>query len=545
MAVMFPRKMPPGARSNAERKVFYALKDLVPDEYTAFYSVPMYRKNMAPDVCLGDGEIDFLLVHPDHGLVVIEVKGGGIAHDAARQQWFSTNFSGERHPIKDPFEQAKGYKYLLLDDLRACPLTAKFRYPLAHAVWFPDVDLRGHKLGISIQIEKILLDACALDAAGSVVPGLFCDALGEKSQGNPGSAGVQALIQYLAPHWSFSPTLSAKLHDENRVIAEATRSQYRVLSLLSRVPRALVAGCAGSGKTVLALEKAHRIATAGGKVLLLCFNKKLAEWLQKQAPDGVQTHHFHGFCSQLCRDAGHAVPSPDPQADASAFFEYELPDALMDALAGTEQRFDAVIVDEGQDFFPSWWIPIQESLADPVHGTFYIFFDDNQTIYRNNPDFPFTSPFFPLTENCRNTKQIHEEVGRYYQGQEAIQCLGPEGRPTERFAATEIPAAIQKTVKRLVHEEGLNPSDIAVLSPLGPQRSQIQEGQRIGNLKLSWTEPGSSHTVHCSTIHGFKGLESPVIILCELEKAHAAKRNELLYIGMSRARNHLVVIEQS
>ena len=541
MAIMYPSSIPSGTRSNAERKVFCALRDLVSDEYTAFYSVPMYREKQTSGG-LGDGEIDFLVAHPTQGLVVLEVKGGGIAHDAASQQWFSTDFSGERHEIRNPFEQAKGYKYLLRDDLRACPLTARFRFPLAHAAWFPDVDLAGRKLGLSVQLEKIVLDACALDAANTRIPDLFRETLGEKSRGTPGNAGIAALVEYLAPHWSFSPTLSAKFHDENRVICEATKSQYRVLSLLSRVPRALVAGCAGSGKTVLALEKAHRIAAAGGKVLLLCFNKKLADWLQRQATEGVQAHHFHGFCAQLCREAGHAVPSPDPHASPSAFFAYELPEALMDALAETEQRFDAVIVDEGQDFLSSWWIPIQECLAAPATGTFFIFFDDNQSIYTREGEFPFSSPLFPLTENCRNTRYIHQEVGQYYRGEENIQCLGPQGSPVETLVADDAVATVKKTVKRLVNAEGLSPSDIAMLTPLGHQRSQIKEGLTIGNLQISWSEPPGERTVHCSTIHAFKGLESAVVILCELEQAHASKHDELLYTGMSRARNHLIII---
>ncbi len=541
---MYPKQLPPDCRSNAERKVFYALSDLLPDEYTVFYSVPMYRENQS---CggLADGEIDFLLAHPDSGLLVMEVKGGGIEHETETQQWFSTDYAGERHLIKNPFEQAKGYKYLLRDDLRRSRLTRNETYPMAHAVWFPDVNLRNQSLGLSVQIGKITLDASALPAAATVIPDLFQSLFKENSHSIPGDAGLKAIVDYLAPHWVFTPTLSAKFHDENREIAEATKGQYRVLSLLSHVSRALIAGCAGSGKTLLALEKAHRIAYTGDKVLLLCYNKKLAEWLQSQAVDGITVHHFHGFCTHMCHEAGHAVPSPDPQSDSSSFFEYELPEALMDALAETDQRFDAVIVDEGQDFLSSWWIPIQETLAEPVNGIFYIFFDDNQSIYITRQRFPFSGPLFTLLENCRNTQRIHQEVCRYYRGQEDIKCLGPEGRPMEIIGGNCVLTSLRNVVKHLIHEEELNPADIVILSPLGQRHSRIKEGYKIGNIFLSWNDTGANLSVHCSTIHGFKGLESPVIILCELEKAHAAKRKELLYVGMSRARNHLIVVQVS
>ena len=214
----------------------------------------------------------------------------------------------------------------------------------------------------------------------------------------------------------------------------------------------------------------------------------------------------------------------------------------MDALEQTEERYEAVIVDEGQDFLPSWWIPVQESLVDPENGTFYIFFDDNQSVYTKSPGFPFPDPVFQLDENCRNTQHIHREVSKHYRGEADITCLGPEGRPPDTVSTDNVSHGVQVTVKRLVHEEGLSPRDIILLSPLGSQRSQIGEGQRIGNLRLSWKELGQRDIVYCSTIHAFKGLESPVIILCELDHTHAAKRNELLYVGVSRARNHLIVI---
>jgi len=544
MAIMYPSKISAGTRSNAERKVFCALRDLVSDDYTAFHSVPIYRESQTTGG-LADGEIDFLLAHADKGLVVVEVKGGGIAHEEGDRQWYSTDFSGQRHKIKNPFEQAKDYKYLLSDDLKACPLTKRFKYPIAHAVWFPDVDLTGRKLGLSVQIERIMLDACALDCGDTSIPNLFINALGTNQQATPGNSGLDFLVKYLSPHWEFSPTLSAKIHDENRAIAEATKSQYRVLSLLNRVPRALVSGCAGSGKTILALEKAHRLASGGNRVLILCYNKKLATWLQEQTIEGVEAYHFHGFCVQLCRKTGLAVPAPDPHTDSASYFENELPEALMDALAITEQRYDALIVDEGQDFISSWWIPVQESLADPVNGSFYIFFDDNQSIYTKNPEFPFAAPVLSLGENCRNTQHIHREITKHYEGETDVQCLGPEGRQPETLSTNNIEQSVHGAVKRLVHEEGLSPSDIVVLSPLGPHRSQIKEGQRIGNLHFSWEERDSQDNVHCSTIHAFKGLESPVIILCELDQAHTAKRNELLYVGKSRARNHLIIVESA
>ncbi|MDP6652630.1 MAG: ATP-binding domain-containing protein, partial [Gammaproteobacteria bacterium] len=69
----------------------------------------------------------------------------------------------------------------------------------------------------------------------------------------------------------------------------------------------------------------------------------------------------------------------------------------------------------------------------------------------------------------------------------------------------------------------------------------LEEGHKIGNLSLSWESKGNQY-IQCSTVHSYKGLESPIVIFVELGSAHKQTHSELLYIGMSRARNHLIVI---
>jgi hypothetical protein len=236
------------------------------------------------------------------------------------------------------------------------------------------------------------------------------------------------------------------------------------------------------------------------------------------------------------------IPQPAPESEDD-FFRYELPESLIDALEATDKRYDALIADEGQDFLTTWWIPIQELLHLPDEGAFYIFFDDNQKIYIREHEFPFPGPLFPLTENCRNTKTIHKAVMAFYQGEYNPTALGPDGRNPEIVRVSEGPELnVLKTVlKRLVHEQNVLPEDIVVLSPVSASNSLVKEGQTIGHLTLSWHDSGEQK-IRCSTIHAFKGLESPVIVLIEVNKAHTGTRDELLYVALSRARNHLVLI---
>ena len=106
MARMYPDKPLGTTASNAERKVFYALKDLLSDDYTVLHSVPVYLKENQGGKML-NGELDFLILHPEKGMLIVEVKGGGISRDASTGRWSTIDSKGETHTIKDPFEQGK------------------------------------------------------------------------------------------------------------------------------------------------------------------------------------------------------------------------------------------------------------------------------------------------------------------------------------------------------------------------------------------------------------------------------------------------------
>ena len=194
MARMFPNRLLAGTQSNAERKVFHALKDLLSESYTVFHSIPVYRQSDHGGR-LADGEIDFLVVHPDKGLLLIEVKGGGISHESASGEWMSTDIQGCRHVIKNPYEQGKGYKYALIHELRDCKLTQNFAFATGHAVWFPDIDLTFNRLGFSTNLEGITLDARDLKGAEHAIEKLFETSLGTLHMATPGHAGIEALIR--------------------------------------------------------------------------------------------------------------------------------------------------------------------------------------------------------------------------------------------------------------------------------------------------------------------------------------------------------------
>src|SRR5690606_2318225 len=192
----------------------------------------------------------------------------------------------------------------------------------------------------------------------------------------------------------------------------------QILDLLAAQRRAVILGVAGSGKTIIAAEKARRLATQGFDVLFTCFNRPLAEFLTETVgrTERVTVSTFHGLAERLGTEAG--LIGPDPARD-TAYFD-GLPDVLdraLQALPG--HRFDAIVVDEGQDLDQEWWLPLLDLLRDRERGIVYVFGDANQDLYHAREPaelgvvMPESPPVFYLTENRRSTRAIHDFALRF------------------------------------------------------------------------------------------------------------------------------------
>jgi superfamily I DNA/RNA helicase len=102
---------------------------------------------------------------------------------------------------------------------------------------------------------------------------------------------------------------------------------------------------------------------------------------------------------------------------------------------------------------------------------------------------------------------------------------------------------LSQVLHRLVIEEQVSPQDIAVLTPRSQDRSDLKANTPIGNFQLTTSsEPGGIYRVQVSSVHTFKGLERRVIILAELDNTMTHSPDEVLYVGCSRARTHLILL---
>jgi superfamily I DNA/RNA helicase len=340
-------------------------------------------------------------------------------------------------------------------------------------------------------------------------------------------------------------SLLARIRSEQAQFQRLTEEQYFVLDMLSAHRQALVDGCAGSGKTMLAVEKARRLATEGFSTLLTCFNKNLAAAVRERldpCPEQLRVQHFHELAHELVAAAG--LEQPTTEGDVSEYFRVTLPTLLLDAVDRIDTRFDAIIVDEGQDFKSEWWIPLMSLLRRP-DDIFYVFYDGQQSIYTDGPSLPLDSEPHYLPVNLRNTQAIHRTIAGHYTGR-TISCRGPEGRPPTHLSVADPADALRKQLHRLVTAEGVSTEDIVILSAASQRRSRWIEGQKLGNLSLTWETPTRPDQVWVATIHSFKGLERPIVIVTDLEEQMSRPRVEQLrLVAYSRASSELITIEQA
>jgi superfamily I DNA/RNA helicase len=461
-------------------------------------------------------------------------------------------FHQSHGPHKDPCEQAERNRRALNDWLDSDPRTRGIPVALFPAVAVPDSRVAGHIRPDCPQ--DIFIDMTHLDDLEGRLLQVFRYWQSHADARNAqmgGQRAVDALVSMLVPTRSLQPRIVELFAQENRTIEELTRQQFKILNIMRYQKRAAIIGGAGTGKTLLAMEKAMQLAQAGKRVLFLCFNKNLSDWVDHRLNhENVLVSTYHGMVGRTRHWAG--LSGGGQRMGWDEFME-QAPDIMLEALdvirapgGDAEQYlFDALIVDEAQDFEDAWWIPIPDLLLNSENGVFYVFFDDNQRIFTQISNVPMDSAPLYLDENLRNTQHIHERLKPYSRDAD-MRCVGPDGRPVEIIAAADAKAQrreLQRVLHRLVNEEGIPTEEIIVLTPASEKRSQWKTDDQLGNFIITWNlDTEMQMAARVCTIYSYKGLESPVVILTELHALHHDIRDQLLYVGLSRARHHAVVI---
>lgn len=540
-------------RSSAEAVVYRALRDQLPDDVLVIHSLNwVYRSRQNR---LVEGEADFTVFFRDGGFVAIEVKGGGVAFNAVTGKWSSIDRRQIAHPIKDPFRQAKNERFAVLDQIRGHDEWKRWtgrRILCGHAVFFPDLDAKRALVGPD-RPEEIIGTRSDLGGISKWIrrvqdywePAEGADALG--------AAGMSLVESILCRSISVRPPLAVALRREEEQRIVLTEQQARALRILGGRKRAVIAGGAGTGKTLLAAEKARGLSAGGGQVLFLCYNRPLAERLRASLSDArnVLMMDFHQLCMRRVQDVKIATGRDLLAEAAEAYpgkdkFDVHMPFALALSADILTAKFDGIVVDEAQDFSEEYWFAIEALLQDQVNGALYLFTDPNQAIYRKNVRLPVTDEPFYLTSNCRNTTRIHRAAYRYYQGEptDPPAIDGAEIITINAKSVEEQAAEISRAASRLLTNEGVSADQIVVLV-LGRPKEQYYSALQKCNLGSGarWSIEGyDSKSVLLDTVRRFKGLEAAVVFLWLPPALDESDEREALYVGLSRAKSILYLV---
>lgn len=473
----------------------------------------------------GDGEIDFVLCHPLHGLIVVELKGGTIRIQDGR---WCREIRGKFEQITNPFEQITANKHALISFLKERGLGS---VPVNHAVCFPHCSHVG-PIGAYGHPDIVWWASDMHD----IRPAITRTIHHWKARCRLVSSDIPRLDALLAPTVQFCLRLADTIGGVNKSLLNLTEEQLRTFRAIQRNRRAIIRGGPGTGKTLMSIARARRLKQEGFRPLWTCYNELLAKVVSAELkPDGIDALTFHALCIREARSAKLPLPA---KLDA-AFWIDRAPELLVEAAAINDLNYDAIIVDEGQDFAQGWIDALEAIAAESIEPPIYIFADAQQRLYDRTWNLPNCSQL-DLERNCRNTKQIATRVYRVFGSAEPCGGAdGPEPIYSELADVRRVLDRIEDRVTDLILNGHLRPDQITVLLDDDGVARQLRERYAASYPFVQHGQYG----VAVETIARFKGLENDVIIvaLCkkgpiEEELRHAA------YVGFSRAKAMLMVI---
>lgn len=536
------------AGDHAEREVLEALAKM-DDRWRVFHA--LHWREIDARAGERSGEIDLIIFHPDCGLIVIEVKGGGVSLENGLWSYVSL-FDGTIYPMqKSPLEQARRNRYYLFDKLKGTTIGHDFltQTALTYTVWFPAIAWTGD-LPPEIPNGGFVLDSRHLQNTSKHLRKIM-------SQAAPQSASwtqqqVEVLIRTLAPEFNLSPPVGVALGELNDRLLKMTEGQIKILRALRNQKQLLVEGCAGSGKTLLAVRLAHDHIGEGKRVLFTCYNKNLADYVatEFQGLDSVDVCNYHELIKSIRGKFSLPYQEPVNEGERQAFFNEQCPELLMEASQYVTSRYDTIIVDEALDFKETWWISLESLGAE--NFSYYIFYDRNQNIF--NDALPWSPPISAepvvLDQNVRNTKPIGDyavKLGNIKGTQDYAVSGGPKPVIIKYGSIPEIPGIIKGLLDDLIKRQKVSPADIVILSPYKYTSEHLGLKDYINRqpeLFSTQIAPLKGDKVRIGTIQGFKGLEAKVVILCGIDGLDKACKRANLYVGATRARTLLYVIHQ-
>lgn len=554
---MIPPYIHRDVKSVAEKKVF----DLIKHEEHLERWICFHSLGISEHEKKVEGEIDFLLIGPD-GLYCLEVKGGRVTREDGIWK-FIDRYGRINTKPEGPFEQADSAMYSLKNNIRSKYPTIANECIFGYGVIFPDFQFN---ISSPEWNEKIVYDVNDRRKSFSHyikrLIGYWRAKLPNKRELLPDE--IAAIIKYIRGDFELVQPIGSRIAELDTQMVKLTENQYKALDRMENNRRVFFRGTAGTGKTLIAMEKARRLSYDGYKVLVICYNKILGGKLNTNSKvfhnsgnitaDSIHKHFYKTITSTSLKNE---FISALESYTGEELYKRIYPDYFVRALNEKNELYDYLIIDEGQDLLCYEYISALDYVLKGglEKGRWAIFYDSNNqgNLYQNfdsnlvNDLINMGATEYWLDVNCRNTQQIATQTS-VISGFKVEDTLIREGEKV-RFVwyenKEEIPQMLKKSIKDLITNKVL-PGEITILFP----ENQFQEtiaftttGLPCGVIKIDYDNAGSlsPDKISYSSVQAYKGLENKVVIYLGVEEMDGEWVNTVNYVAMTRARQLLYI----
>ena len=560
MSTMVPKYLTYKPKSTAESRIFewFEKSPGTQDWYVLYSQTEIEHETLIV------GESDFVVISPNRGIFVLEVKGGRVSRDDEGMWHFTDKNGHENIKSRGPFEQAKEGMFSLKNYVeKKNPALKSLLW--GYGVMIPDMEsfyAPNDEFSPAMVFSKNMGNR--VDAFISNLAKYNKRKMLETYRVEPKLPTAQQckeIKEILRPAFDFAPSMTSLIGAAVNTQLRLTKEQFRALDSVEDNKRCLFTGGAGTGKTLVAKEIVRR--TELSNICFLCFNKNLGEWLRKD----FESEHIFSKCSYVGDFHSLMVGNIKKAGRGSSInwknddpFSEELVSLFMESLESNPLSFDFLLIDEFQDMLDdndSFLIAFDSILKGGLErGRFAFFGDfDNQSLYH-----PYVSKDnviekleqytsfanCKLTVNCRNTPDICETITELT-GVRYKEIRSEKSHLETKFIqfrnVDDEKEKLDGVIKELKAQNGVSSDDIVIISPKSRSNSvaNLYTTAAVKSLSIP-KEKG----IIFSTIYSFKGLESPVVIMVDIDsyKNSQFQNNEsLIYVGASRAKAKLYILE--
>jgi hypothetical protein len=495
MAKIYPEVFPGSLDPENPELIVYDQLRRLPDNYAVFYSKRFKGGLFGVEEC----EIDFIIFNRKNVMICLEVKGGTLGYDGSEDRWYQNG----KPMVRSPERQASAATHALIGHLKPKIQNVAVDWALC----FPQCCIQPGETATGLPTENII-DERKLGNIDQAVRLLEERIRNRFPRSGASPREAEALIATLTRNIGFVQKLGVRIATERDQLIQVTREQLDVLHDLYVNKRVVVQGSAGTGKTIIAQEFAKRLLKDGRSVLLVFYNKGIARKVRYAfaKDDDIKVSTFSSLGKRLAEE--HDPGWWELTIKDDNFWRLDLPLRLLDLPDSVLPQFDAVIVDEGQDFKPEWYEFLQRLLKSDIDSWFCTLLDEHQDIFGHWDHFPADPQPFKKTlrKNCRNTRKIIDFIHEAYPTEMSWYERSPSGADVVVRKVTgdvDEQSQLVRDIKNLIEHEEIPPGSIVILVN-GPKKdSCLANTKKIGKYPLESTygrHDERSKSIHYSTI---------------------------------------------